>query len=255
VDSHLPQQARAADAQRCPHCGNEVEPGQRFCGSCGGLLALVCPACAAENPLSNKFCGNCGADLVTPQAPEGIEERKVVTILFADLVGFTSRAERLDPEDVRDLLSHYYNRLRSELEAHGGTVEKFIGDAVMAVFGAPQAHEDDPERAVRAAIAIRDWALEQDALEVRIAVNTGEALVGVLGAESGRSYTVIGDTVNLAARLESQAPPGRVVIGANTLRALPGAHVEALEGIRVKGRREPADAYLVDDGVSSSARA
>jgi class 3 adenylate cyclase len=103
------------------------------------------------------------------------EERKVVTVLFADLVGFTSRSEQLDPEDVRALLSPYYTRLRTELERFGGTVEKFIGDAVMALFGAPVAHEDDPERAVRAALAIRDWVLAQQAdLQLRIAVNTGE---------------------------------------------------------------------------------
>src|SRR5580765_6780388 len=102
-------------------------------------------------------------------------ERKVVTVLFADLVGFTSRAEQLDPEDVEAMLRPYHERLRRELERHGGTVEKFIGDAVMAVFGAPVAHEDDPERGVRAALAIRDWAREEEAVQVRIAVNTGEA--------------------------------------------------------------------------------
>src|SRR5476649_2208536 len=102
------------------------------------------------------------------------EERKVVTVLFADLVGFTARAELLDPEDVRAVLAPYHAYLRSTLERFGGTVEKFIGDAVMALFGAPIAHEDDPERAVRAALAIRDWAGESDELQVRIAVNTGE---------------------------------------------------------------------------------
>src|SRR5919108_2389522 len=107
----------------------------------------------------------------------GRRERKVVTVLFADLVGFTARAETLDPEDVEAILRPYHERLRGELERFGGTVEKFIGDAVVAVFGAPQAHEDDPERAVRAALAIRDWATEQEGLELRIAVNTGEALV------------------------------------------------------------------------------
>ena len=108
------------------------------------------------------------------------EERKVVTVLFADLVGFTARSEKLDPEDVRAVLAPYHAHLRSELERFGGTVEKFIGDAVMALFGAPTAHEDDPERAVRAALAIRDWAREQaEELQVRIAVNTGEALVAL----------------------------------------------------------------------------
>ena len=112
------------------------------------------------------------------------EERKVVTVLFADLVGFTARAEQLDPEDVRALLAPYHARLRAELERHGGTVEKFIGDAVMALFGAPVVHEDDPERAVRAAIAIRDWVRDEADLELRIAVNTGEALIRI-GASQG----------------------------------------------------------------------
>src|SRR4051812_22668067 len=124
----------------------------------------------------------CGSPLAQA-APAAIEERKLVTVLFADLVGFTSRSEQLDPEDVRAMLSPYYSRLRSELERYGGTVEKFIGDAVMAVFGAPVAHEDDPERAVRSALAIRDWVRDQPDLQVRIAVNTGEALV-TLGARA-----------------------------------------------------------------------
>jgi class 3 adenylate cyclase len=121
---------------------------------------------------------------VTAQPPAQ-EERKVVTALFADLVGFTSRAEQMDPEDVRALLSPYYARLRTELERFGGTVEKFIGDAVMALFGAPVAHEDDPERAVRAALAIRDWVREEKRIQVRLAVNTGEALI-MLGCPAGR---------------------------------------------------------------------
>ena len=114
----------------------------------------ICPACGQENPAGFKFCGACAALLDAPPTPAR-EERKVVTVLFADLVGFTSRAEKLDPEDVRALLSPYYARLRHELERHGGNVEKFIGDAVVALFGAPAAHEDDPERAARAALAIR----------------------------------------------------------------------------------------------------
>src|SRR5713226_9718866 len=117
-------------------------------------------------------------------------ERKVVTVLFADLVGFTARAEELDPEDVEAVLRPYHERLRGELERFGGTVEKFIGDAVMALFGAPIAHEDDPERAVRAALGIRDWAREDDAVQVRIAVNTGEALIttSMRGRKRGREW-------------------------------------------------------------------
>ena len=121
---------------------------------------VTCAACGQENPDGARFCPACGAALGAAERRR--EERKVVTVLFADLVGFTSRAEQLDPEDVRAVLAPYWERLRGELERFGGTVEKFIGDAVMALFGAPVAHEDDPERAVRAALAIRDWAREED---------------------------------------------------------------------------------------------
>src|SRR5207302_3112978 len=126
-----------------------------------------------------------------------------VTVLFADLVGFTSQAEQLDPEDVRAVLAPYWERLRSELERFGGTVEKFIGDAVMALFGAPVSREDDPERAVRSALAIRDWAREEKNLQVRIAVTTGEALV-LLGARPSEGEGMAaGDVVNTAARLQA----------------------------------------------------
>jgi class 3 adenylate cyclase len=128
------------------------------------------------------------------------QERKVVTVLFCDLVGFTSRAEEMDPEDVASLLGPYHARLKEELERYGGTVEKFIGDAVMAVFGAPIAHEDDPERAVRAGLAIREFA-EEEGIELRIGITTGEALV-VLGARPAEGETMAtGDVVNTAARL------------------------------------------------------
>src|SRR5437762_11662857 len=133
-------------------------------------------------------------------------ERKVVTVLFADLVGFTARAEALDPEDVEAILRPYHQRLRFELERVGGTVEKFIGDAVMALFGAPVAHEDDPERAVRAALAIRDWVAEEGELEVRIAVNTGEALVDLHAKPDAGEGMAAGDVVNTTARMQSAAP-------------------------------------------------
>ena len=173
--------------------------------------------------------------------PPGREERKVVTVLFADLVGFTSRAEQLDPEDVRALLSPYYARLRVELERFGGTVEKFIGDAVMALFGAPIAHEDDPERAVRAALAIRDWVVEEEAeLQLRIAVNTGEALIA-LGARPSRGEGMAsGDVVNTTARLQSAAPVNGILVGETTYRAT--RHVidfRDAEPVAAKGKADP----------------
>src|SRR5205814_5501269 len=170
--------ANACDARRAPlHGAARVPPQPRV------------PGRAAE---------------VADMSDEPRRERKVVTVLFADLVGFTSRAEQLDPEDVEAFLRPYHERLRAELERHGGTVEKFIGDAVMALFGAPAAHDDDPERAVRAALAIRDWVTEEEAeLRLRIAVNTGEALIA-LGARPSRGEGMAsGDVVNTAARLQS----------------------------------------------------
>src|SRR6476469_7801934 len=175
-----------------------------------------CAVCEQENPPGARFCSGCGAAL-TAEPPR--EERKVVSVLFADLVGFTSRAEQLDPEDVRAVLAPYWERLRGELEKRGGTVEKFIGDAVMALFGAPVAHDDDPLRAVGAALAIRDWARDDADVQVRIAVNTGEALV-LLGARPAEGEGMAaGDVVNTTARLQSAAPVNGVLVGETTYRA------------------------------------
>jgi class 3 adenylate cyclase/tetratricopeptide (TPR) repeat protein len=167
-------------------------------------------------------------------------ERKVVTVLFADLVGFTSRAETLDPEDVEAILRPYHERLRSELERYGGTVEKFIGDAVMAVFGAPVAHEDDPERAVRAAFAIRDAIAEEAELEVRIGINTGEALVTLDARPGAGEGMVAGDVVNTAARLQAAAPPNGILVGETTYRATRSViDCHERDPVEAKGKAEP----------------
>src|SRR5437667_1038315 len=156
---------------------------------------MNCPVCGQENPAGFKFCGACGAELDAAVAPAR-EERKVITVLFADLVGFTSRAEKLDPEDVRAMLSPYYARLRHELERYGGTVEKFIGDAVIALFGAPVAHEDDAGRAIRAALAIRAWIAEvEDGLQMRIGIASGEALVRCGSQPAEGEAMAVGDVV------------------------------------------------------------
>jgi adenylate cyclase len=181
--------------------------------------------------------------------------KREVSIMFADLEGFTAFSEGRDPREVSEMLNTYLRvAIPPIVRQHGGEIDRLIGDAIMATWGTRGDQPDHARRAVDAALAVqRETGRIADDHpgwpRFRAAINTGEALVGVLGAESGRSYTVIGDSVNLAARLESQAPPGRVVIGAATLRALPGVRVEALEGIRVKGRSETVDAYLVDDGV------
>jgi predicted ATPase/class 3 adenylate cyclase len=192
---------------------------------------MICPTCGAENREGARFCDSCGAPLEAPVPAR--EERKVVTVLFADLVGFTSRAEQMDPEDVRGLLAPYHGHLREVLKRWGGTVEKFIGDAVMALFGAPVAHEDDPERAVRAALAIRDWAVEEG-IELRIGINTGEALVTV-GAEP----LAAGDVVNTAARLQTAAPTAGILVGETTYRAT--RHVidfRDRDSVEAKGKAE-----------------
>jgi class 3 adenylate cyclase len=183
----------------------------------------------------------CGTALV-PVAAAPREERKVVTILFTDLVGSTARAEGLDPEDVRAALSSYYAQLRAELERHGGTVEKFIGDAVMAVFGAPVAHEDDAERAVRAALAIRDSIGEE--LQIRTAVNTGEALVA-LGAKQGEGDAMVaGDVVNTAARLQGAAPVNGILVGEGTYRATRHAiDYREAPAVEAKGKAEPVKVW------------
>src|SRR4051794_5815725 len=205
------------------------------------VFMQLCQSCGRENPDEAKFCGSCGAPLSTEPSRH---ERKVVTVLFCDLVGFTNRAEAMDPEDVRALLSPYHSRLRSELERFGGTVEKFIGDAVVAVFGAPTAHEDDPERPIRAALAIRDWAREEGGVEVRIAVNTGPALVS-LDADTGRGEgSVAGDVINTAARLQVAAPVNGVLVGEQTRRATRGI-IQFAEHppVDAKGKADPVPVW------------
>ncbi|HEV8099278.1 MAG TPA: adenylate/guanylate cyclase domain-containing protein [Gaiellaceae bacterium] len=210
---------------------------------------IVCAACGRENPAEARFCLACGSRLEA--AAEAREERKVVSVLFADLVGFTSRAEQLDPEDVRATLTPYYARLRHELERRGGTVEKFIGDAVMAVFGAPLAHEDDPERAVRAALAIRDAIAEDGQLQVRAAVTTGEALVSLDAAPAEGQGMVAGDVVNTAARLQSAAPVNGVLVDGATYRATRQRidYTEA-EPVTAKGKAEPVRVWTAREARS-----
>src|SRR5207248_1446542 len=175
--------------------------------------------------------------------PERRRERKIVTVLFADLVGFTARAEELDPEDVEAILVPYQERLRAELERFGGTVEKFIGDAVMALFGAPVAHEDDPERAVRAALAIRDFALEEG-LELRVGVTTGEALITLGASPAEGEGMASGDVVNTAARLQSAAPVNGILADVTTHRATRQAvDYREAAAVQAKGKAEPISVW------------
>jgi class 3 adenylate cyclase len=210
---------------------------------------LTCPSCGQENPDGARFCNACASPLQIDERRLG-EERKTVTVVFVDLVEFTAQAERLDPEDVRGVLSLYHARVRAELERRGGTVEKFIGDAVMAVFGAPVAHEDDPERAVRAALAIRDWSAEQADMQVRIAVNTGEALVSVGARTAEGEGMVAGDVVNTAARMQAAAPVDGVLVGETTYRATRDAiGYRDAPSVRAKGKAEPVRVWDAVEAV------
>ncbi len=180
----------------------------------------------------------------------GRQERKVVTVLFCDLVGFTARAERLDPEDVQAILAPYHERVRRELERHGGTVEKFIGDAAMALFGAPVAREDDPERAIRAALAIRDYALETG-VELRIGVTTGEALISIDANPALGEGMASGDVVNTAARLQASAPVNGILADATTYRMTRTVvDFRVTDAVSAKGKSDPVPVWEVVDARS-----
>jgi class 3 adenylate cyclase/tetratricopeptide (TPR) repeat protein/ribosomal protein L40E len=265
----------------CTSCGTENPPRARFCMSCGTALAPACPSCGAENPAGAKFCIECGTSLAPPAPAPGTstpspgpgataastpaahvpagpvpeeseqlpEERRKATVVFADLSGYTAVAERMDPEAVKTLVDRALRRLGQEVVRYGGRVDKYIGDNVMAVFGAPVAHEDDPERAVRAGLAMQaamseineQVAAEIDAsFQLRVGINSGEVLAGQVGDE----YTVMGDPVNVAARLQAAARPGSVTVGEITHR-LTRAAIEytELEPLALKGKSEPVPAW------------
>jgi class 3 adenylate cyclase/predicted ATPase len=241
----------------CSACGSENRPGRRFCAQCGSPLELRCPACGAVNEPGDRFCGECGSQLLgdaaQPQRPSGpgptapVAQRRLVSVLFADLVGFTGLSEHRDPEEVRELLSRYFDRCRALIERYGGTIEKFIGDAVMAVWGTPVAREDDPERAVRAALALTQAIgllgeeVGMQELRLRAGVLTGNAAVE-LGAEG--EGMVLGDTVNTASRLQSLATPGTVLVDDVTRRATEAAIAYEDGGLHdVKGREQPVRAW------------
>jgi class 3 adenylate cyclase/predicted ATPase len=245
----------------CPACGAANEPGRKFCGECGTRLAVACPNCGTANGPTARFCGECGTSLgggAVPTPPAGaaapappttgssqpapVAERRLVTILFVDLVGFTTISEGRDHEEVRELLSRYFEVAREMVDRYGGTIEKFIGDAVMAVWGAPTAHEDDAERAVRAALDLVDGVRGLvPGLESRAGVLTGEAAV-TLGAQG--QGMVAGDLVNTASRLQSVAPPGVVLVGETTQRATSEAIAyEAAGEHLLKGKAAPVPAW------------
>jgi adenylate cyclase len=245
----------------CPICHSENPAGQKFCGECASPLPRVCPQCGAGVTATQRFCGECAAPLhpivttvdtatsgasvpvdsraLSPantsfsgasqadQARTRLDERRLITALFCDLVGFTPLSEQLDVEEVREIQAEYFSAMSSQIERYGGTVEKYAGDAVLALFGAPVAHEDDAERAVLCALGMqaaiervaqqaqRRWGLEP---AIRVGVNTGEVVSGSWDVGGRQDVAVTGDAVNTAARIQTAAEPGEVLVGAETMR-------------------------------------
>ena len=234
----------------CPSCGTHNNPGAKFCQECATPLATTCPSCGTPANPGAKFCQECAAPLMqtAPQAAAAQEEtastseRKLVTVLFADLVGFTPFAEERDAEDVRDTLSRYFDLARDVIERYGGTVEKFIGDAVMAVWGAPVIHEDDAELCVRAGLELVEAVTSLgDGIQARCGILTGEAAVTIGATNQGM---VAGDLVNTASRLQSVAAPGTVLVGESTQRAAAAAIAfEAAGDQTLKGKQAPVPAW------------
>src|SRR5262245_37196405 len=258
------------EGRTCPNCAAENPQNARFCMSCGTELSPVCPSCGAENPVGAKFCIECGTALgevwtappPAAAAPEALpEERRQATILFADLSGYTAAAERMDPEAVKALVDRTLRRLGEEIERFGGSIDKCIGDNVMGLFGAPTAHEDDPERAVRAGLAMQDameeanrvsWDQHEVEFSLRVGINSGEVMAGAVGDR----YTVMGDAVNVAARLQAAGRPDSVTVGEPTYRATGEAIAYArLEPLTLKGKEEPVPAWEASGVLSEPRRA
>ena len=264
---------------RCPYCQTENPPTAKFCLECGKRFG-VCPNCGTVNPPTAKFCIECGTALLpstsekphqstqnsgdgqTQPLPEILtprEERRVVTIMFADITGSTPLADHLDPEDMRAILIGYFNLMTEQIRKHDGTVEKYIGDAVMAVFGAPIAHEDDPDRAIRAALdmqaALAQFNEQRQAqdpqatrLQMRIGINTGEVAAPTPSNSHyiRRDFLITGDAVNVASRLQAAAMPDTILVGERTYLATRGVFdFQPLAPLRLRGKAEPISAWVV----------
>jgi len=285
----------------CPQCRHANPTGTKFCGECGARLQSLCPACQAPNPPTNKFCGECGQPLsgaAAPSAPAAtaaapaatparfaspeaytprhlaekiltskgaIEgERKIVTVMFSDVSGFTAMSEKLDPEDVHAIMDRVFEVVLGAVHHYEGTVNQFLGDGVMALFGAPIAHEDHAQRALSAALAIQDGLkpLAEDVkrthgieFRMRMGINTGPVVVGAIGHDLRMDYTAVGDTTNLAARLLSIAKPGQIVTSRRTQNLRDRFFVfEDLGDFQLKGKTEPVRAFAVDRELSGRTR-
>lgn len=245
----------------CTKCGEANAATQRFCGGCGAPLVAACPSCGSENPQGFKFCGECGSTLAARPVSEvaaGTEERRWTTVLFGDLSGFTKLSEQMDPEDVRALVDRSISKLGEIVERYEGRVERVTGDEIMVVFGAPVAHEDDAERAVRTALEMQRFAADNATafgeLPLRVGVNTGEVMFAPVGPEGARVHTVMGDVVNTASRLQTAAPLGRVLVGESTYEATKHSILyEAVEPIQAKGKEEPVTAWIAVEPTTEPA--
>ncbi len=264
----------------CPVCGHENQAEAKFCSSCGNSLAVTCPSCSTVSPAGTKFCNNCGTSLQVDLAPLPSEddalarlippemmaklksarsgqamagERRTVTMLFADIKGSTSAAEQMDPEEWADLINAAFEKLIEPIYRYEGTLARLLGDAVLAFFGAPIAHEDDPTRAIRAGLDIIDGmgAAKADILDrygvpidVRVGINTGLVVVGEVGSDLRVEYTALGDAINVAARMEQTAEPGTIQVSERTFDLTHDAFVaEDLGLVEVKGKADPIRTY------------
>ena len=273
---------------KCPKCQSENPEEAKFCGKCGGKLALICSQCGSENLLGNNFCNECGRNLTLPTElppkelsfdekldkiqrylPKGLTEkilsqrdriegeRKQVTVMFCDMEGFTPLVERLDPEEAYSIMDQVYEILIHKVHDYEGTVNEMTGDGIMALFGAPIALEDAPQRAIRSALAVhREMAKFNDKLKqerkrisplkMRIGIHTGPVVVGTLGNDLRVEFKAVGDTVNLASRMEGLAEPGATYVTAEIFKHTEGLfRFEALGEKEVKGKREPILVYRV----------
>jgi class 3 adenylate cyclase len=263
---------------QCPKCQSENRDVRKYCAECGSKLVLICPKCNFENFLTEKFCGECGQDLRSPKENTPINydqphtytpkhladkiltsrgaiegERKLVTVLFADVANFTFLSEKLEPEEVRQIVDECLHILIDEVHKYEGTINQFRGDGVMALFGAPLAHEDHAQRACYAALAIqkslvdfsekirKDYGQE---FRMRIGINSGPVVLGSIGDDLHMDYTAIGDTINLASRMEGLAQPETVLLSRNTQRLVKSYFdLKPVGPVEVKGKEEPEEVF------------
>jgi class 3 adenylate cyclase len=263
---------------KCPKCRVENKEDAGFCNKCGAKLEMVCPKCGRVNPLGSNYCDKCGhalgepgrAPLIDYSQPESYTpkfladkimsarsslegERKLVTVLFADVANYTSMSEKLDPEEVRQVMDGCFQVLLDEIHRYEGTINQFTGDGAMALFGAPVAHEDHAQRACYAALAIQralegygDRVRKECGVDfkMRVGLNSGPVIVGSIGNDLKMDYSAVGDTVNLASRMESTARPGAALVSENTYRmARDFFEFQPLGKLKVKGKEEPVAAY------------